>query len=264
MKYSHKMLAISTVLFIILLSACAPAASVPPTATSAPTAVHWTYEGEDGPAHWGELSPKYAACADGKTQSPIDLTGAEDKDLANIVFHYQPSKVNLINNGHTIQVNYDSGSYIEVDGVRYDLAQFHFHAPSEHSVNGKLAAAEVHFVHEDANDKLAVVGILIEKGAQSPAVQAFWDKLPTEAGPQQTLTTQANAADFLPAVQTTYRYDGSLTTPPCSEGVKWMVMTTPITFSEAQIEAYSKLFEHGTNRPVQELNGRVDVEDITP
>lgn len=264
MTYSHKMLAACTALLVLVLNACAPATPAAPTATSAPTAVHWTYEGEEGPAHWGELSPTFAACTDGKSQSPVDLMGAQEQDLANISFHYQPSKVNLINNGHTIQVNYDSGSYIEVDGVRYDLLQFHFHAPSEHSVNGKLAAAEVHFVHQNAAKQLGVVGILIEKGAENAAVQSFWDKLPAEAGPVQTLTTQANAADFLPAVQTTYRYDGSLTTPPCSEGVKWMVMTTPITFSEAQIEAYSKLFEHGTNRPVQGLNGRVEVEDSTP
>ncbi len=247
---------------LLLLSACAPAATPAPAATATP--VHWTYEGEEGPAHWADLSPTFAACSAGKQQSPVDLTQADQKDLSNIVFHYQPSKVNIINNGHTIQVNYDAGSYIEVDGTRYDLLQFHFHTPSEHSVNGKLAAAEVHLVHKSADDKLAVVGILIEKGdGENSAIQSFWNSLPAASGPAQTLDSMVNANDFLPAIQTTYRYDGSLTTPPCTEGVKWMVMTTPITFSEAQLENYTKLFE-GSNRPVQALNGRPEVEDTTP
>jgi carbonic anhydrase len=263
MIFNKKMFAILPAL-LLLLSACAPAVTPAPVATGTPAPVHWTYEGEEGPAHWADLSPTFAACSAGKEQSPVDLTKADEKDLTNIVFHYQPSKVNIINNGHTIQVNYDAGSYIEVDGVRYDLLQFHFHAPSEHSINGKLAEAEVHFVHKNADGKLAVVGVLIEKGvSDNGAVQSFWNNLPAASGPVQTLDAQVNSNDFLPAVQTTYRYDGSLTTPPCTEGVKWMVMTEPIVFSEAQLANYTKLFE-GTNRPVQELNGRPEVEDTSP
>jgi carbonic anhydrase len=244
---------------LVLLSGCATA--TPPAATPAP--VHWTYEGEEGPAHWAELSPDFAACSAGRSQSPIDLTGSAPQDLANVVFHYQPSQVNIINNGHTIQVNYDPGSSIELDGVRYDLLQFHFHAPSEHSLDGKLAEAELHLVHKSADGKLAVVGVLIESGPDNPAFKTVWDNLPTQPGPVQNVKAEVNAASLLPAVQTTYRYTGSLTTPPCTEGVQWYVMTTPVQMSADQIATFTKIVE-GNNRPLQPLNGRTLAEDTTP
>jgi carbonic anhydrase len=245
------------------LSACNSTSTSPSNPTPAPTAVHWTYEGEEGPAHWGALSTDYAVCASGKQQSPIDIANAAPKDLSNIVFHYQPGKVNILNNGHTIQVNYDAGSYIEIDGVRFDLLQFHFHAPSEHSIDGKLAEAELHLVHKNAAGQLAVVGVLIDEGADNPVFKSVWDNVPVKSGPVVSLTVQVNAADMLPSMQTTYRYDGSLTTPPCSENVKWNVMLTPIEMSKAQLETFTKLFE-GNNRPVQDLNGRTLIEDTTP
>ncbi|MFH1523468.1 MAG: carbonic anhydrase family protein [Chloroflexota bacterium] len=242
---------------LIGLSACSPAA------TPTPAPVHWTYEGEEGPAHWGDLSPDYAVCSTGKSQSPIDISNPVPQDVANIVFHYQPSKVNIFNNGHTIQVNYDAGSYLELDGIRYDLLQFHFHAPSEHVINGKLADAEMHLVHKSADGSLAVVGVLINVGADNPAFKTTWDNLPTEIGPVQQLSVELNAADMLPVVQETYSYSGSLTTPPCTEGVKWNVMVEPIEISEAQLATFTHIFE-GNNRPVQPLDGRTLIEDITP
>jgi carbonic anhydrase len=265
MNFNKKLFAVIPAL-LLLLSACAPALTPTLAPTDIPaTPVHWTYEGEEGAAHWSGLSPDFVLCQSGSRQSPIDLGGStlEEKDLPNIVFHYQPSKINILNNGHTIQVNYDAGSYIEVDGVRYDLLQVHFHAPSEHSIKGKLAEAELHLVHKSAAGGLAVVGVLIDKGSANSAIQPVWDNLPAQSGPAQTLAAQVDANSLLPAVQTTYRYDGSLTTPPCTEGVKWMVMTEPITFSEAQLASFTKLFE-GSNRPVQELEGRTEVEDTSP
>ena len=256
MTFKQKVFAVVLVL-PLLLGACSPA----PTAS--PTPVHWSYEGEEGPAHWGELSPDFALCASGKKQSPVDLAEATQQDLPNIVFHYQPSKINIINNGHTIQVNYDPGSFIELDGARYDLQQFHFHAPSEHSIAGEQAEAELHLVHKNANGDLAVVGVLINAGQANSAIQPVWDNLPEQAGPVQSLDAQVNAGDLLPAIQTTYRYDGSLTTPPCSEGVKWLVMTQGITLSQEQLATFTNLFE-GNNRPIQALNGRVEVEDTSP
>lgn len=251
------------VVTLVVVSACAPANTPVPTAAPTPAPDHWTYEGEEGPAHWGNLSPDYTACSTGKSQSPIDISKATPQDVANLVFHYKPSKVNILNNGHTIQVNYDTGSYLELDGVRFDLVQFHFHAPSEHSINGKLAEAELHLVHKSADGKLAVVGILIEAGAENPAFKTTWDNLPTEKGPVQQLSAEVNAAAMLPVVQETYRYEGSLTTPPCSEGVKWNVMVEPIEMSTAQLAAFTHIFE-GNNRPVQPLDGRTLIEDTTP
>lgn len=237
---------------LIGLSASAPAPADAPA--------HWTYEGEEGPAHWGSLSPDFAACAEGKSQSPIDISNPVPQDVANIVFHYQPSKVNIINNGHTIQVNYDAGSAIELEGGRYDLLQFHFHAPSEHAINGKLAAGELHLVHKSADGKLAVVGILIETGADNPAFKSTWDNLPSAAGPQQRLSAEVDAAAMLPAGLGTYRYEGSLTTPPCTEGVKWIVMVEPVEMSAAQLAAFTHIYK-GNNRPLQALEGRRLIKD---
>lgn len=244
---------------INLLSACTAAS----TSVSTPTPVHWSYEGEEGPTYWGDLSPEFASCSAGKSQSPIDISNTAPKDVANLVFHYQPSQLNILNNGHTIQVNYDAGSYMELDGMRYDLLQFHFHAPSEHSLNGKLAKAELHLVHRNADGKLAVVGILIHAGAENSAFKSTWENLPTAQGPVQQVAAEVNAAEMLPTVQETFRYDGSLTTPPCTEGVKWNVMVKPIEMSDAQLAAFTHLFE-GNNRPVQPLNDRPLLEDTTP
>jgi carbonic anhydrase len=251
-------------LAVIGLCGCGPAGAPTPTvAPHTPAAAHWSYEGESGPAHWGSLSPDYVACSAGASQSPINIVTPAARDLANPVFHYQPTTVNITNNGHTIQVNYDPGSYIELDGARYDLTQFHFHSPSEHMVNGKLSSAEVHLVHIAADGKLAVVGLLVESGVQNAGIDTFWSSLPATSGPVQRLSAQANAADMLPAVQLTYRYVGSLTTPPCTEGVKWAVMVQPIQMSDAQLAAFRQLYD-GNNRPGQPLNGRVLIQDTTP
>lgn len=179
------------------------------------------------------------------------------------LFYYQPSEVNILNNGHTAQVNYDAGSYIELDSVRYDVAQFHYHAPSEHEVNGKLFAAELHIVHKSADGKLAVVGLLLQEGSSNSALDPFINNLPAEKSDAKDAGVKINAMDFLPSIQTTYRYSGSLTTPPCTEGVSWLVMTTPVELSSDQLSKLESLFE-ANNRPVQPLNDRSLSEDITP
>ncbi len=226
-------------------------------------APHWTYEGEEGPQHWGEIDPSYAVCGTGENQSPIDISKPIEKDLANISFHYQPSEVNILNNGHTAQVNYDTGSYIELDGSRYDVVQFHYHAPSEHHIDGQAFAAEIHIVHKNAEGKLAVIGILLQQGTENAAFDPFINNLPAEKTDAKDAGNKVNAADFLPAEQTTFRYSGSLTTPPCSEGVSWLVMTSPVEVSAAQLEKLLTVFE-GNNRPLQALNERTPLEDSTP
>ena len=246
---------------LLMVAACTPGKA--PTFAPPTSAAHWTYEGEEGPSHWGELDPAYEMCGTGKNQSPIDIASPGEQDLANIVFHYQPSEVNILNNGHTVQVNYDPGSYIELDGIRYDVAQFHYHAPSEHEVDGKFFPAELHLVHKSAEGRLAVVGLLLQEGSANTAFDPFINNLPAETSDVQDAGVKINAMDFLPGIQTTYRYSGSLTTPPCSEGVSWLVMTTPVELSSAQLSQLESLFE-GNNRPVQPLNDRSLIEDNTP
>ncbi len=221
---------------------------------------HWTYGGKNGPEHWGALDAAYAACSEGSNQSPIDITAPVERDLRSVAFHYQPSELHIVNDGRTVQVNYDPGSYIEAEGVRYDVLQFHYHAPSEHAVDGKLFAAEFHIVHRSAAGKLAVVGVFLQAGAENPAFDPFIDNLPVEKTDVRDAGVQANAADMLPAVRTTYRYSGSLTTPPCSEEVSWLVMTVPVELSATQLSRLAGVCQ-GNNRPLQALNGRTIVKE---
>ncbi len=221
---------------------------------------HWGYEGPQAPEHWGSLDPGFAVCSNGREQSPIDLTGAERKALSEIGFEYAPSPICIQNNGHSIQVDYQTGSGIVLDGTRYGLVQFHFHHRSEHTVDGADFPLELHLVHADADGALAVVGVFLEEGAANEAIAPVWRHLPAEAGPAALVAGTVDANALLPERRTTWRYRGSLTTPPCSEGVSWLMMTEPVTASREQIGALSTLFPVN-NRPVQPLNGRRLVTD---
>ncbi len=227
-------------------------------------APHWTYEGEDGPEHWGDLAEAYEACEAGTEQSPIDLTGAveaSDADLPDLTFDYHPSALALMDNGHTVQAAYDPGSTLVVDGETYELKQFHFHAHSEHTVDGKAAPLELHLVHAREDDQgvthLAVVGVLIVEGAENPAYASVLDHLPTEVTeePEAVDGQTVDAAALLPTDRTFFHYEGSLTTPPCSEGVSWQVMTTPVELSAGQIAAFTARYDDDF-RPVQPLGDR--------
>ena len=226
------------------------------------TPPHWSYEGEAGPDHWGDLAADYATCSTGTHQSPVDILAPESQALTDIQFNYNPSALTIKNNGHTIQVDYAEGSSITVDGTTYNLLQFHFHHPSEHTVDGVVYPMEMHLVHADADGNLAVIGVLIKEGVKANAAFApVWANLPAEEV-EPTLIDGAtvNAADLLPADRTYDTYSGSLTTPPCSENVKWLVLTTPVELSVEQITAFSDIFEHNA-RPVQPLNDRSISED---
>lgn len=242
----------------------AKAKPAPPPAPAAPVAPpKWSYTGDTGPQKWGDLSSAFAACKVGQEQSPIDLSKATLSDVSNIGFFYQPSKINVLNTGHVIEVPYEQGSYIVVDGKRYDLLQYHFHAPSEHSINGKLVDAEVHFVHKAADGTLAVVGVMYVQGPENASLKPIFDALPVAEGPAKALSATLNAKDLLPPSKTSYRYSGSLTTPPCTEGVKWHVMTQAMQLSSAQIKALADIFPV-TNRPIQPINTRTLALDVTP
>lgn len=225
-----------------------------PAAASGP--VHWGYEGAEGPEFWGELSPDYALCSTGQEQTPIDIPAAAPTNPADITFNYQPTALTILNNGHTVQVNYDAGSSIDVGGKTYQLKQFHFHTPSEHTMNGQATDLELHLVHQSADGQLAVVGVMLKQGADNPAYAPVFNNMPAQASdPAAVGGVTINAADLLPGERTYYRYNGSLTTPPCSEGVQWLLMNTPVEISPAEVSAFQAIFAHNA-RPVQPLNGR--------
>lgn len=216
---------------------------------------HWTYEGEEGPAHWGDLSEKYSACKLGKNQSPVDIKAPFESRTSDLKIDYKSSPATIVNNGHTIQVTPNDGGSIEIDGVKYKLAQFHFHSPSEHNVDGKSFPLEVHFVHKNEKGDLAVIGVLFEEGAENPIIGNLWGSIPGEVKKEMALAEAINPSDLLPADRNFYAYSGSLTTPPCSEGVKWHVMVSPLSVSSAQVSSYAAIHPH-SNRPVQPVNDR--------
>lgn len=219
----------------------------------------------DGPENWGSLSPDWGTCSSGRMQSSLNLVSATSRDLANIAFDWKPSAIRMLNNGHTVQYIYDAGSSITVNGKTYSLVQFHFHNRSEHSVDGKNSPLEAHFVHREAGGSLAVVGVLMDEGASSFPALASFSSLPAE-GSSSSLEGMVNAADLLPpaADRTYYTYSGSLTTPPCSESVTWMVMKQKVQIESSQIGMFAKLFPDGTARPTQPLNSRELLLDMTP
>ena len=219
--------------------------------------IHWGYGADNGPRKWAGLDPGYAACATGKHQSPIDIHDATPADLAPIQFDYKPSVLRILDNGHTIQVNVAPGSSITVQGERYELAQFHFHKPSEEKIDGKSFAMVAHLVHKDDRGRLAVVAVLLKEGASNPLIETLWTHLPHVKGREQMVkSVSIDAGTLLPADRAYYTFEGSLTTPPCSEGVTWFVLATPVEVSTAQVAAFGRIYAMNA-RPTQPLNDRV-------
>ncbi|HEX2328983.1 MAG TPA: carbonic anhydrase family protein [Candidatus Angelobacter sp.] len=217
---------------------------------------HWSYSGEAGPEHWGELSRENSACKAGHEQSPIDIQTAERGSPQPIQFDYQPSPLNIVNNGHSIQVNYSPGSKISVGGTDYEVVQFHFHQPSEEEVQGRRYDMVMHIVHKDNEGHLAVVAVLMNTGRENAALQQVWNHLPASPGDQYEIgDISVNLSSLLPGPKGYYTFDGSLTTPPCTEGVRWFVLKTPVQLSGAQLAAFSRLYPD-TARPIQPTNGR--------
>ncbi|OGB23614.1 MAG: carbonic anhydrase [Burkholderiales bacterium RIFCSPLOWO2_02_FULL_57_36] len=216
---------------------------------------HWTYSGEEGPESWARLTPEFGACA-GRNQSPINLAGFIEADLKPIKISYRAGGNEILNNGHTVQVNYVAGSNISVDGIQFDLKQFHFHAPSENHINGKSYAMEAHLVHADKDGNLAVVALMFKEGDENKELTKIWPLIPKNAGEKTALPSPFSVAQLLPSSRHYYRFNGSLTTPPCTEGVRWLVMKKPVSASKKQVEAFSHLMRHPNNRPVQPVNAR--------
>jgi len=218
--------------------------------------IHWSYEGLDGPDRWGKMNPAWSTCDTGKRQSPIDIRDGIGVDLEPIKFDYVPTYFRILNNGHTVKVSVGMGSRMTVMGRTFDLVQFHFHRPSEERVNGRGFEMVAHLVHKDLDGRLAVVAVLIERGSANQLVQTLWNNLPLEQGHDYAPEATIDPLNILPADPSYYTYMGSLTTPPCSEDVLWMVMKQPIQLSPDQIAIFARLYPHNA-RPIQEGNNRL-------
>lgn len=255
-RLRYNSMASALLVAVVGLSSAAARAQV---AHSSEWKTEWGYQGAIGPDHWSALAPEYAGC-DGKAQSPVDIRAPVKASLPALHFDYRSGPLAIDNNGVTIRVNYPpgrSGDFLIVGDTRYQLVQFHFHRPSEEYIDGKPYPMALHLMHKSRDGKVAGVTVLLKPGAANATVQQLWDHMPVTPGPDQQVAGAAvNPADLLPASYAYYTYTGSLTAPPCTEGVTWIVLESPVEISPAQIAAFAKLFPHDV-RPPQPLNGRV-------
>jgi carbonic anhydrase len=217
----------------------------------------WDYAGSKGPASWGALKSDFSTCKVGLQQSPIDIRATTKGQLAPIAFDYARTPLRIIDNGHTVQVNMAPGSGMSIDGVRYELLQFHFHTPSEERIHGKFYPLVAHLVHKSAEGKLAVVALLFKLGKENPLLATVFGALPAKKGVEDVHEAMTiDLASALPHTQGYYNFAGSLTTPPCSEEVNWFVLKTPVEMSPSQLKQFHRLYKHNA-RPVQPLHDRV-------
>lgn len=245
--------------------ACIAAAMLLAATSTAGRAAEWSYEGPNGPARWSRLKAAYASCAQGRMQSPIDLRTPALRADAGIAFDYKPAEIKARNNGHTIEALHPPGSGLTVEGRRFELLQFHFHAPSEHTLGGRRYPMELHLVHRSADGRLAVVGVFMEYGRANPVLAALWERMPGRARPRSGKigSTAVSAASLLPEKPSFWRYEGSLTTPPCSEGVRWFVAEQTIPVGKSQVERFVRVIGRNA-RPLQPLHGRKPVGPLRP
>ncbi|MBH2067328.1 MAG: carbonic anhydrase family protein [Burkholderiales bacterium] len=230
--------------------------AAPPPPPPVARGTHWSYEGDSGPASWSKINVDWAKCGNGSRQSPIDIRDGMKVELEQISFDYHPSSFNVVDNGHTVQVGVSGGNYITVQNRMFELQQFHFHRPSEERINGKAFEMVVHLVHRDAEGRLAVLALLLERGAPQATIQTVWNNLPLEKFETMQPTILLDPAEMLPARRDYYTYMGSMTSPPCSEGVLWLVMKQPVQASPAQMALFSRLYPLNA-RPIQPANGRI-------
>ncbi len=239
-----------TVCFVMLLALPAQAGE---------DSVHWAYEGEHGPEHWGDLSPKFVQCKVGLNQSPINIVDALDADLPTLALDYNTSTVNLVNNGHTAQANVQPGNYLRVGGEVFELIQFHLHTPSEHRINGKSFLMETHYVHRNEKGELAVLAVLHDEGPRSEALDRLEREIPQEIDKPAAYRESLAGIPVTRVNKAYYRYNGSLTTPPCSEGVRWYVLKQSSPISLDQQALYQQFIGDDARGP-QPINARVVLE----
>lgn len=216
---------------------------------------HWSYTGSGSAPHWGDMDEAFDACKTGLIQSPVNIDKFVQGEQTPLQPSYSSTPLDVVNNGHTIQLNIAPGSTLGVDGKVYNLLQLHFHTPSEHYIDGAPYPMEAHFAHQAEDGELAVIGVMIKVGTHNPVVEGIWQNAPAEGGEKIVDTVMLSAADLMPASLDYYKYEGSLTTPPCSEGVQWYVLKDPIEISQAQLTAFQTVFPVNA-RPIQNLNDR--------
>ncbi|WP_018149847.1 carbonic anhydrase family protein [Leeia oryzae] len=217
---------------------------------------HWSYAGESGPEYWAKLNPEWKLCANGRAQSPINLVGSFEHGAPPLQFAYKPGEISMVNNGHTVQANLKDAGGVDLYGKRYNLVQLHFHTPSEELVNGRAADMVVHMVHKSDDGKLLVVGVLLNKGKDNLVLKPVFDNLPKEEGSERPIASgKLDAGKLVAANAPYYHFEGSLTTPPCTEGVQWFVMKDAASVSPKQFAAFTALYPFNA-RPVQAVNGR--------
>lgn len=221
----------------------------------------WSYEGKGAPENWGDLSPDWTTCKTGKNQSPVDIHATIKGNLPKLKMDYITEADSIVNNGHTIQVNTDDTDEFSIDGKNFVLKQFHFHAPSENLLNGKSYPMEIHFVHADKEGQLAVVAVMVVEGKENPIVDKILKLVPKKINEVKKIDVEFNFKSLFPKNKQYYRYSGSLTTPPCSEGVIWMVLKNPVEMSKKQIKEFTALLKNNNSRPLQPLNGRQIIEE---
>ena len=214
---------------------------------------HWSYEGAQGPSHWGDLDAASRVCSTGSQQSPIDLGATIRAELPPLKIQWTKNADTIVNNGHTIQLNAAPGSTLTIGDDEYRLVQFHFHCPSEHLIDGKRFPMEAHFVHQHSSGRLAVVGVLMTTSQANPAFNKVVTTMPEKEGPATKADPAIDPNGFLPKNLAYYRYNGSLTTPPCAETVAWLLLAQPVEVAEADVAAFAKLYEMNA-RSVQQDN----------
>lgn len=247
-----------TVMVAVLFSLCAPGAALG-AADEHGSCPAWSYSGANGPEHWGDLCADFAACKTGTQQAPVDITGPQVVHLSAIHFADHPAPLKIIDNGHTIRQNFapGNGNTITVDNKTYELQQLHFHHPSEETIDGKHLAMTTHMVYGSADGHIAVIGVLVKEGRSNPLISTLWDNLPPEKNKERdSSAVEVNAIQLVPAKHSYYKYAGSLTIPPCPEGLTFSIMDTPMEFSKEQIAKFVAIYPDNA-RPVQHLNGRV-------
>jgi len=230
------------------------------TQAAEPAGQSWGYEGDGAPENWGKLSPEFDMCARGLNQTPVNIEGALKTGLKPLQLQYKGGPQAIVNNGHTVQVNVSGGSTLQLDGKTFELLQLHFHTPSENLIKGKSFPLEAHFVHKSPEGELVVLGVMYKEGNANKPLGEIWTVMPKEKGEPTPLAKEVDVKALLPKQLAYYRFSGSLTTPPCTEGVRWLVLKEALTISKEQAEQFAAAVHHHNSRPVQPLYGRIIVE----